>query len=245
MAGVRKVQCVVDSVTDHGGQVYTVRLEPQERLPRFSAGQFLHLTLDEYDPASFWPESRVFSIASSPSRTGPLEILYSVKGRYTQRMEEELTSGKEVWVKLPYGDFVLDDSSHPRVLFAGGTGISAFSSLLSAVRDECVPVPVNLIFGIRNLSLFFYRELIETLARQNLCESISVFVEHGELPEAMGNASCYSGRIQLDIVKDAVALSGNTKEVYLAGPPAMLVSLQDGLRGAGTSDEHIHVDAWE
>jgi len=33
-----------------------------------------------------------------------LKITYSVKGVFTKRMASELFMGKEVWLKLPYGD---------------------------------------------------------------------------------------------------------------------------------------------
>jgi ferredoxin-NADP reductase len=244
MASVRKVQCVVSSVTDHGQQVYGVKLEPQERLPRFSAGQFLHLTLDPYDPASFWPESRVFSIASSPSRTEPLEILYSVKGRYTARMEQELKPGAEVWVKLPYGEFVLDDLDKPRVLFAGGTGISAFTSLLNAIHKSGQSSPLWLVYGIRNQQLFFYREVIEALARDGLCEKIFLFVENGEPGEADGPLQLASGRIDFDAIWPELKTE-TLPDFYLAGPPAMLSMLTEKLRAQHVSEAQIHVDAWE
>jgi ferredoxin-NADP reductase len=66
VAVVRKIPCVVRDVTDHGEHVCTVELEPAIQVPHFKPGQFLHLAIDAYDGAGFWPESRVFSIASSP-----------------------------------------------------------------------------------------------------------------------------------------------------------------------------------
>ena len=243
MASVRKIPCTVSSVTNHGGQVYSVRLEPQERLPRFSSGQFLHLTLDPYDPASFWPESRVFSIASSPGRIEPLEILYSVKGRYTARMEQELKPGKEVWVKLPYGEFVLDDLDKPRVLFAGGTGISAFTSLLNAIHQSGRKAPVTLVYGIRDRSLFFYQELVESLANEQLCDQILLFVENGDLPDGTGCMSIHSGRIDFETVGSA--LSDKGQDYYLAGPPAMLTALKDRLQAQGIPAASVYVDEWE
>src|ERR1035438_8343115 len=98
-------------------------------------GQFLHLTVDDYDPSGFWPESRVFSIASSPRERKRLRICYSVKGRYTTKMEQVLKVGGEVWVKLPYGDFVID-GSNDAVLLAGGTGISAFTAFLQSLTPQ-------------------------------------------------------------------------------------------------------------
>jgi ferredoxin-NADP reductase len=66
VAVVRKIPCMVRDIADHGERVYTVVLEPSSAVPRFKPGQFLHLALDPYDGSGFWPESRVFSIASSP-----------------------------------------------------------------------------------------------------------------------------------------------------------------------------------
>ena len=108
MAVVRKIPCMVRAVTDHGERVYTVELEPSTAVPRFKPGQFLHLALDAYEPGGFWPESRVFSIASSPAHRDRLAITYAVKGAFTTRMERELAPGGRVWVKLPYGEFVVD-----------------------------------------------------------------------------------------------------------------------------------------
>ena len=90
MATPQKLRCLVNKITDHGDHVYTVDLSLERPLPRFKPGQFLHLALDDYDPSGFWPESRVFSIASSITQRNVLRISYSVRGRYTARMENEL-----------------------------------------------------------------------------------------------------------------------------------------------------------
>src|SRR6185436_15694325 len=102
---------------------------------RFRAGQFLHLALDRYDPTGFWPESRVFSIASAPAERGSVRITYAVKGRFTGRMEAEAVEGREVWIKLPYGDFFVDERADV-ALFAGGTGVTAFTAFLEAIPPE-------------------------------------------------------------------------------------------------------------
>ena len=120
MPVTQKLRCVVEQVVAHGERVYTVALRPERQVPRFRAGQFLHLALDCYDSGGFWPDSRVFSIASSPAQRDLVRITYSVHGRFTARMESDLAEGREVWIKMPYGDFVIEG---PRdiVLFAGGT----------------------------------------------------------------------------------------------------------------------------
>jgi NAD(P)H-flavin reductase len=57
MAVAQKIRCRVERITDHGEKVYTLNLLPEKRAPVFKPGQFLHLALDEYDPAGFWHSS--------------------------------------------------------------------------------------------------------------------------------------------------------------------------------------------
>jgi len=127
MANPIKLKATVDSIKAYGEGVYEVSMIPEGFVPRYKAGQFLHLAIDDYDPAGgFWPESRVFSIASSWG-SSDIRIVYSVKGAYTKRIEETLRAGSVVWLKLPYGSFVIDGALQPgqsAVLVAGGTGVS-------------------------------------------------------------------------------------------------------------------------
>ena len=135
MAVVRRIPCVVGTITDHGERVYSVELEPLASVPSFKPGQFLHLAIDPYDGAGFWPESRVFSIASSPHNRDRLTITYAVKGAFTSRMERELARGSRAWVKLPYGEFTVD-AGRDAVLFAGGTGVTAFTAFLGSLTPS-------------------------------------------------------------------------------------------------------------
>jgi ferredoxin-NADP reductase len=134
MTVAQKLRCQVARIVDHGEQVYTVELRPERPAPRFRPGQILHLALDEYDPSSFWPESRVFSIANAPAQRDLLRISYSVRGRFTARMAAELVEGGQVWIKLPYGEFVVHDTRDV-ALFAGGTGVTAFTAFISAFGE--------------------------------------------------------------------------------------------------------------
>ena len=63
-----KLPATVQEIITHGDDVFSLRLAPQRQIPPYLPGQFLHLALDAYDPSSHWPESRVFSIATSPTR---------------------------------------------------------------------------------------------------------------------------------------------------------------------------------
>lgn len=230
MAVVRKIPCVVRALTDHGERVYTVDLKPSVAVSPFKPGQFLHLALDAYEPGGFWPESRVFSIASSPKERDRLAITYAVKGAFTTRMERELAPGRSVWVKLPYGDFVVDPGTDA-VLFAGGTGVTAFTAFLQSLQPDQAN-SVLLFYGARKPDLFVYGRLVEACAR--------------EVPKLICSLVCQEtdGPLRVDSAWPAVETL-HDPVFYLSGPPPMLGALTAQLHGRGVSLEGIRTDAWE
>jgi ferredoxin-NADP reductase len=248
MSMPRKIRCVVESITDHGGRVYTVDLAPDGMVPSFHPGQFLHLTVDDYDPADFWPESRVFSIASSPRDRRRLRVCYSVKGRYTTKMELALKVGSEVWVKLPYGEFVIDNASDA-VLIAGGTGISAFTAFIEALKPES-PRKVWLAYGARKPQLLLYQESHLSQLGHVPGFSVMFFTETADaeftsrLAALPKPAECFSGPINVAAVLARVPEPAG-KVFYLSGPPVMLSALSADLKSQGLPADHVRTDAWE
>ena len=246
MAVARKLYCQVERIIHHGEHVYTVTLQPDRLAPRFQPGQFLHLALDEYDPSGFWPDSRVFSIASSPAQRDRLRISYSVQGRFTARMEKELVEGKWAWVKLPYGEFLIDDTRDV-VLFAGGTGITAFTAFLDGLTPD-FQHKVYLAYGARSRNLLIYRDIAEQRALTIQQLQVFYFVERDmDTPSASTGIS----RSQESIGRlSAAAVWPNIRApfeatFYLSGPPLMLKALAQELRGLGIRADAIRIDAWE
>jgi ferredoxin-NADP reductase len=227
---VRKIPCLVRSVTNHGEHVYTIELEPTMTAPNFKPGQFLHLALDPYDGQGFWPESRVFSIASSPHERDRLSITYAVKGTFTTRMERELVAGVNVWVKLPYGEFVIDPA-RAAVLFAGGTGVTAFTAFLRSLTAEHRH-RVVLFYGARNPNLFVYGAM--ACALTEAIPSLSSILVSEET----------HGRLEVDAAWPAIEPLDHPL-FYLSGPPQMLTALAAQLRQRGICVQDIRTDAWE
>ena len=238
MATPQKIRCIVDSILDHGGHVYTVGLIPDQPLPRFKAGQFLHLALDPYDPSEYWPESRVFSIASSPNEREKLLITYSVKGNYTSRMESELSIGREVWIKLPYGEFIID-STLPVVLIAGGTGLTAFTAFLDNLTQEQTS-PITVFYGARHPKLWIFRTFLEE--KQRSFSNLKVWYYAEELEHPAENER--QGQLSVDTMLPLIN-EPQQADYYVSGPPLMLKNITLGLREFGVPIENIHVDAWE
>jgi NAD(P)H-flavin reductase len=187
MANPIKIPAHVSEILPRGPGVYVVSFACERAVPRFRAGQFLHLSVDDFDPTTgFWPESRVFSIASRSGSDGVC-IVYSVKGAYTKKMEQYLAPGKRVWLKLPYGSFVIDaaiGSGEDAVLIAGGTGISPFVPFLeernaSGWRED---PHVHLAYGVRSPRHIVFPEMLARAQEFGERFSLDLFVEDDDAP---------------------------------------------------------------
>ena len=230
MPVVRRLPCLVKRIVDHGDHVYTVSLAPDGAVPAFRPGQFLHLALDPFEPGGFWPDSRVFSIASSPADRDRLAITYAVKGVFTTRMERELAPGRTVWAKLPYGEFTVDPA-RDAVLFAGGTGVTAFTAFLGSLPPTGAR-RVALFYGARTPDLFVYGDYVTARAREVCGLDVRLVCEATE------------GRLSVAAAWPAVEALENPL-VYLSGPPAMLTALTAQLGERGVAETGIRTDAWE
>jgi ferredoxin-NADP reductase len=241
MGIIRKIRCRVERIIDHGSRVYTLQLVPEKNLPNYRPGQFLHLALDEYDPSGFWPESRVFSIASSPLQREQVSITYSVHGRFTARMESELAEGKFAWIKLPYGEFIIEETSDI-VLFAGGTGITAFTAFLDALTPA-FPYKVYLAYGGRDSNLLIYRDLVERRAAVVSQLRPFYFVEQESNGESTARSEIVS-RLSVAAMWPHIE-NPMAATYYISGPPPMLKAIRRDLRAEGIGVDAIRTDAWE
>lgn len=234
----QKLRCRVEACVAHGERVYTLTLRPEQPAPRFRAGQFLHLALDSYDPSGFWPESRVFSIASSTDTRDTIRLTYAVHGRFTERMEREAIEGRQLWIKMPFGEFTIR-GGRDIVMFAGGTGVTAFTAFLEEPR-AAGDHSITLAYGARTAALLIYRDVVERCASRTPALSVMYFVE--DASGASAGATC--GRVSVDAVWRRLA-APLAVDYYISGPPPMLKGIAGDLRARGIAPEAIHIDAWE
>jgi ferredoxin-NADP reductase len=235
MANPVKIKATVEEVVRHNATVASYRMAPQGRVPRFHAGQFLHLALDEYSPERQWPESRVFSIASAPSeRAARLDVTISAKGRYTGRILETLQAGSECWLKLPYGEFLFP-ADRNLALVAGGVGITPFLSLLKQMLEERSSQPVALYYGVRSAEHYLFGDLLGRCAAELPNFSMTPYCEDGTAPGRRGALNI----AEIHAAAPAGAL------FYLSGPPGMISAFKARLRDLGVEPGRVRVDDWE
>jgi ferredoxin-NADP reductase len=240
MATPIKFIAEVTRVLRHAEDVATYEFRCLARHPRYKPGQFLHLALDAYDPAGHWPESRVFTIANGPAEPGFLRLTIAQKGRFTARILRELTPGRQVWMKAPYGEFLVHaETARETVLVAGGTGVTPFVAFLEDACLRGLGGEAWLHYGARRAELLIFKDLAEQSARRLPLLRAEFYAESG----ARGNVR--PGRIDLD--RAVRTLKGPRDAIfYLCGPQAMVdaFSLRLG-KEFGVPARNVRVDQWE
>ena len=227
MAIIKKCKSIVEKIENPLSDVYIVSFRSKERNYRYLPGQFLHLALDPYDPSSQWPESRCFSMQTSDNEE-LIKITYSVKGVFTRRMASELCVGKEIWLKLPYGElFNKEHNKNKTVFIAGGTGITPYLSLFSSEQFKEYQNPV-LYLGIRDENYNLYQmELKNALIVNN---SFKVNVINQEI----------DGILNIEKILEE---NGADKTFFISGPPLMIKNFKKILQINKVYD--IITDDWE
>lgn len=242
MATPVKIPAKVDTIIEHAEAVKSFIMRPLKKCPNFKAGQFLHLAIDEYDPSFHWPESRVFSIANSPTRREKIRITFSIKGRFTQRMFDEVKLGNILWLKLPYGNFLFPDDDRDIVLIAGGTGITPFVSFLEYAIDNQINLKIKLYYGVRSPEYLIFDFLSEECESKLKNFTYHIFVERNVYIKAFDNIS--KGMLSIQKIISDTIRKPNTI-YYLSGPQQMILSFGEELIGNGVHENKITIDEWE
>ena len=233
MAIIKKYLAKVESIKSPLPDIYTINFSSNKKFV-YNPGQYLHLTLDEYDPSKQWPESRCFSIQTNPDNN-LLAITFAVKGKYTRRMAEELYAGKEVWLKLPYGDlFSQNHSLSDCVFIAGGTGITPFLSLFTHKSfNEYINPRIYL--GFRSKEYNIYNDELGSM--QSCYESINN-------SQVIIN-TFYENIDGLIDIKKIFDECGHNSTYFIAGPPNMVKAIKNFFLENNISDVSIITDEWE
>jgi ferredoxin-NADP reductase len=147
-----------------------------------------------------------------------------------------------IWVKLPYGEFIIDGNNNI-VLIAGGTGITAFTAFLDGLRKEHEH-DVYLFYGVRRRDLLIYRRSLEQRAKEIPQLRIFYFVEQDMGDTLKIEENEFLGRLS---VSTLLPMIRNPLEAifYLSGPPQMLKVLSHDMTCADIQRESIRIDAWE
>lgn len=248
MAVVKKYKAKVEQIINPLPDIYTVTFSSDKKF-QYKAGQFLHLALDEYDGVGQWPESRCFSMQSSPNAEA-IKITYAVKGNFTNRMKNELHEGKEIWLKLPYGDlFSQPHNKVDTVFIAGGTGITPFLSLFTHVSfNEYINPRIYLGFRSKEYNIYQdelnFVKLRSEREKKLLGETLSMHREPQNNPLSISKIF-YQDIDGIIDIKTIFSENGTNSDYFISGPPIMIKNFKNYLIQNNVPEQNMLTDEWE
>ena len=163
--------------------------------------------------------NRSYSICSSPSQTGFIEITPKrvENGLVSRFLNDKATVGLAVRARGPYGQFCFDRTRHDRmVLIAGGSGITPMMAILRYIDDLCIPAKATLVYCARTEQDVFFREELAAIRRRLMkFHYVLVFSRPGS--EWTG----WKGHLRREILESEVD-KPTESTFFLCGPPQFM-----------------------
>lgn len=186
--------------------------------------------------------SRFFTISSSPSKKETLIITTKMIQSDFKKALSELKEGDEIKIFGPMGNFVFDETNtKPRVLIAGGIGITPYHSMITYAASKNLTIPITLLvsFSIPEEMIFFeeFKKIEDEHNNIKIVYSItkpedSQIQWHGE-----------KNRITDEMIKKYVPNITN-QFFYVVGPPPMEETITKLLKNLGIFEENIFTEAF-
>ena len=161
-------------------------------------------------------------------------------GKATSWIHESLKVGDQLRFSGPYGRFYVRKSRRTPMLFlAGGSGLSSPKSMILDLLENNDPgQEITLVYGARNQSELYYRDLFESMAKQH--NNFRYFPALSEEPNDSGwtglrgyvhdaATSLYDGKFE-----------GTT--AYMCGPPPMIDACITSLMQGRCFERHMFME---
>ena len=181
----------------------------------FKAGQFVSFEI--VPPGSARPVIRPYSLASPPSRSDAVTLLFNlVPNGPGSTYLFSLRSGDRVTFKGTAGTFYLrDDLSRDHLFVATGTGIAPIRSMLFDLFERGCDRSIRLLWGLRSRQDLYYQD---ELAELTSIHPNFTFITTLSQPE--DGWSGHIGRVTPLVEADSYSI--NNLVVYLCGNSGMI-----------------------
>ena len=222
-------------------QLTLAPVTPGECFCEFTPGQYIEL----WQPDSTHL-SRSYSIANAPHGDGSivLHIRRVDGGRFTAWAFDGLKVGARLQARGPLGAFTMrSPASTPLLFIAGGTGLAPVLALIEQQARFDPQRDMVLLWGMRRNADFYALDALRDLLA--LAPGLRVRLV-AEQPDGVAPGSA---RLALEtgtgldaLGRDPAVLTG--RDLYIAGPPAMLRGLTQALNARGIDSRRLHVDSF-
>gem|GEM_PF-237436 len=228
---------LVTRVEMAGLNAYCIDLKP-ERPPhfRYVPGQFAFISLIS---AHISREYHPFTIASTPSRPGTVQLIIRCCGDWTHRINT-VQKGDRAFIQGPFGRFshLMIPSWREVIMIAGGIGITPMMSMLQFMTDQGDSRPITLIWSNRTRAhLFGVNELTAMREKLTSFHWVPIFTRESENDGR-------PGRLDRNALETLLSACRRDAAIFLCGPPLMVKQVRKDLRRIGFAAKSIHFEAF-
>ena len=228
----------VERIFDHAPDTRSLFLAPTtDKRLRFAPGQFISISI----PLGDETRSRPYTIASSPTDSGPFEICFNrvPSGRGVEWLFERRV-GDTVDFAGPFGTFTLDADPPPNIelgFIAEGTAIAPIRPMLKRALAASGPrAKMHLIYAAQDREHILYSSELDELTRTAPNFSYEPVIASPE--------NIYKRLRELINARWILADSNRTRQFYICGVGDGVIQLRDLLRGSGYERRAVHYERW-
>ncbi len=232
---VKEFRAVVERIVPltHDTRLFRFRLLEPDTIS-FKPGQYVQFRIPRAG------EERAYSIASSPSDTGVVELIVRLVpgGLCTTYLFSKLAVRDEIILTGPYGEFFLrEDTDSPVICVAGGSGSAPIRSIITWLSEQGSKRPIRSFYGGRTP-----RDIYLTDYYSELAERLPDFRHIPAISEpAAGNGWTGETGLITEVIERHIDSAAGC-EAYLCGPPAMLHYTRLLLVRLGMDEDKIYFD---
>ncbi len=197
---------------------------------KFKAGQHLNLILDN-------GERRDFSMANPPRESdgAQLHIRHVPGGAFTSYVFEKLQRGDTLMLEVPFGDFILQESSKPILFVAGSTGFAPIKAIIEDMFIKKIRRNMMLYWGARTAA-GLYSELPAKWANEH------PHFKYVPVISDVAESGIRHNLVHKAVLEDHPSLRGF--QAYVCGVPVMTQAAKTEFLAAGLPAEDFYADAF-
>ncbi|MBI2141180.1 FAD-dependent oxidoreductase [Candidatus Woesearchaeota archaeon] len=246
MLNIREIVIKIADIRAYSENLRVFRLTlPEGSGFSFVPGQFVMVSLPGFAAANGRKIAKSYSIASSPSETGILELCIALypSGALSPKLFQK-NVGDEVVVTGPYGVFQLKQSIQSGTVFmAGGTGLAPLMSMLRSLYAGGYNEKLWLFYSASEPKLFLFKEELLGYQKNNNLQLIASTSrpdntwewEKGRVTDTFPS---FLHQLQGD------GVPSESRQFYICGPPLMVSDTVKMLEQIGFKKENIHKEQW-
>ncbi len=196
---------------------------------RFKAGQYMEWTLPHENPDGRG-NRRYLTISSSPTEDDiRIGIKFCDNGSSFKKKLLSMKKGDAIIASHLVGDFVLPlDTKQKLAFLAGGIGITPFRSMIKYLSDKEEKRDISLLYVNKKENSISYKNIIDEAVLTFGLRTKYVFSEANETIDA-------------PLIEKNIP-DYKERTFYIAGPMAMVISLDKILKEMGVKDSSIKKD---